>query len=264
MSAMKLYAEMINLDRARDRRELMRAELARAGISAEFFPAFDFKEHSADEVARYCRDQGPWGAFARSHQACTISHSLAWERFLESDADIALIMEDDIHISPDTGEWLRDLSWWPADADMVKIERWNDERVRVLLENGGVSHMGREVRKMLTRHMGAAGYMLNRRAAQVLLESRPFDMVIDHILFNMNASRAARALNIYQIVPALVRQGNEPQDTVAYMQLPEGVGGVAKLRREIRRGLYELALPASTWAKFLTRRARLYRIPYRE
>lgn len=261
---MKLHAEMINLARAADRRAHMRAEMARAGMTAEFHPAFDFKEHTLDEVHAYCRDEGPWGKFVHPHQACTISHSLAWERFLASDADLALIMEDDIHIAPETGAWLDDLSWWPADADIVKLERWNDERVRVLLEEGGATHRGRRIQKLLTRHMGAAGYIINRRAARALLAAKPFDMVIDHILFNMNVSKAARALTIYQVTPALIRQGNEPPARVGYMQRHATFTGWKKVKQEIRRGLYEVALPLSTYAKLITGRAKFRPVPYAE
>jgi len=261
---MKLYSEVINLASAQDRRDHMRAELSRAGVPGEFFPAFDYREHEAEEVHQYCLDDGPWGKFFQPHLACTISHSLAWDRFLASDADIALIMEDDIHISPETGKWLNDLSWWPEDADIVKIERQDDARLLVLLENKCTTYLGRKITRLLTRHTGAGGYLINRRTAQLLIASKPFNMPVDHILFNVSVSKIARALTLYQVTPALVMQGNEPPNQSDYIRPPPPQSGAWKLRQELRRGLYELAIPLSSWAKLLTGRARLQDIPYIE
>jgi len=260
---MKLYAEMINLGRAKDRRDHMTAELQSAGISADFFPAFDYTEHSDEETLSYCRPDGPWGVFPKPNMAATISHAQAWERFLASDATHCLIMEDDIFISPELREWLNDFSWWPEDADIVKLERWRSENQFVLLENlGHADHLGRQIRSVLSRHMGAAGYLLSRSAAKKLLASRPFGMVVDHILFNVNASAVSKKFRIYQIQPALVVQGNEPPNATFYMGERQRPKGKALLKQKLKRGYYELAYSPRTILKALSGKARTARISY--
>jgi glycosyl transferase family 25 len=261
---MSVYIEMINLGRAADRRAHMRPELARAGFAAAFHPAFDFTEHPEAEILTRCAREGPWGTFHISNMAATISHAQAWERFLASDATHCLILEDDIFISPDLGAWLADLDWWPPHADIVKLERWRsrNEAVKVLMEPPLATHKGRNIQRLLSRHMGAAGYMLSRAAATRLLAAQPFDMVIDHILFNLNASSATRGMQIFQIAPAMIVQGNEPVDSPFYMGARKRPTGVALLRQKLKRAWYEIAYPLSTMAKFATGRAKLTRVTF--
>lgn len=262
---MKLYTEMLNIERAKDRKALMLSELKTKNIEAQFFKAVDFKETKKDEILAECLPNGPWGQFHIQNMAATLSHSSAWERFLESDAEICFIMEDDIHISEDLELWLNDLSWWPDDADIIKLECWIEKlnkKGAILFENPGKRHLNRKVKRLLTRHMGAAGYLLTRKAAKRLLKSKPFDMVIDQMLFNINASKVAKKMKIYQIIPALIIQGNEPTKRVVYMENRKNASGFQLLRQELRRGLYEISVPIKTIFKFLIKKATFEKITY--
>ena len=262
MSQSSIHIEMTNLARAKDRRIHMRPEMARAGFDVTFHPAFDFTEHDEADILARCKREGPWGTFHTPNMAATITHAQAWERFLASDATHCLVMEDDIFIAPDLGAWLNDLDWWPADAEIVKLERWRSKSTKVLMEPPVTTHRGRNLQRLLSRHMGAAGYMLTRDAATKLLASQPFDMVIDHILFNTNASKMARSMRTYQITPAMIVQGNEPPESPFYMGERKRPKGMELLRQKLKRGYYELAYPLSTWVKLLTGKARLEHIPY--
>ena len=108
--------------------------------------------------------------------------------------------------------------------------------------------------------MGAAGYLLTRKSAEKLLKSKPFNMVIDQMLFNLNASKVAKNLNIYQIIPALIIQGNEPPERIVYMEQRANASGAALLKQEIRRGLYEISVPIKTFLKLLFRKAAFEKI----
>lgn len=259
---MKLHVEMINLARATERRDHMRAELAQARLTAAFHPAFDLRAHSREEMLEHCRAEGPWGVFNDSNMAITISHARVWERFLASDAELCLVMEDDVFIAPELGDWLDDLNWWPADADIVKLERWRARNLRILLQDVGRAHRGRALKRLLSRHVGAAGYMLTRKAAQALLAERPFALTIDNLLFNFNASPVARAMTVYQVTPALIVQGNEPPQLERNTPHRFRPTGAALLRQKLKRGYYEVAYPWSTLAKALTGKARLATVPY--
>lgn len=258
----QVYCEMINLHRAHDRRAHMKIELAQAGIEAEFHPAFDFKQSPMEVLQQRTKAEGPWGPFHTPNRAVTISHALAWERFLQTDASHCLIFEDDVFISPDLGEWMRDLSWWPEGADIVKFENWRSNKLKVLLDTKGSDFLGRKVSRMLSRHMGAAAYMLSRDAAKNLLRTEPFDMVVDHILFNINASRVAGAMRIYQVHPAMVEQGNEPPNGTIYMGQRIRPTGLALVRQKLKRGYYELAYPLSTVWQAITGSAKLVKVTF--
>lgn len=259
---MEVYSEMISLARATDRRAHMRAELDRVGVAAEFHPAYDYTEHDTAETLSRCRPEGPWGVFAIPNMAATISHANAWRRFLDSGASHGLFMEDDIHISPELRDWLADLSWWPEAADIVKFERWGDPRKLVLLEEPGQTHLGRQLKRILTRHMGAAGYMITRDIAARLVAAEPYDMVVDHVLFNLTASRVLKGTRLYQVAPAMIEQGNLPEGATFYMAERKRPSGWPLLRQRLRRAYYELAYPLSTWGSALTGRARFARVAF--
>ena len=263
---MKLYSEMLNIERAKDRKELMCGELKKKNIEAYFHKAVDYKDTKKEDILLECLQYGPWGQFHIQNMAATLSHSRAWERFLQSDADICFIMEDDIFISDDLERWLSDFSWWPVDADIIKLECWVEKLYKngaILFEKPGIKHLNRKVKRLLTRHMGAAGYLLTRSAAEKLLASKPFDMVIDQMLFNINASKVAKNMKIYQIIPALILQGNEPKKRTVYMGNRQNVSGIKLFKQELRRGLYEISVPFKTIIKFIVGKASFEKITYK-
>lgn len=259
---MTVYLEVINLAVSVDRRALMEAEFAAAGLVPNFFPAVHFRDVEPEELARYCLPHGPWGRTRPGHMATTISHMRAWQRFLETDCLHCAIFEDDVFVATELGRWFADMSWWPDDADMVKLEAWRRQGTSVLLRKPKSSVHGRQVRRLLTRHMGAAGYVITRDAARKLIEAQPYAMVIDHLLFNFNASRVAAGLRTYQIQPALVAQGNEPSGS-SRMDANESISRREYWMREARRAWLEIAHPLATYGKFLSGVARFEKVPYR-
>lgn len=262
MTAPKLHIEMINLARATLRRENMQLELAKAGVAAHFEPAFDISEHGEGALAPHCATDGPWGKLHPGNMACTLSHGLAWERFLASDADYCVVFEDDVFISTDMGAWLADMSWWPEDAQLVKLERWRGRSLKVLLDKDGPTHMDRQLRRMWSRHVGSAGYILNRAGAERMMAHRPFRLTIDNFLFNANASPAARGVTIYQVTPALVVQGNEPPDSQPSIPGRQKLTGLARWKQKLKRGYYEVAYPLPIIARYLTGQLQLEPVPY--
>ena len=59
---------------------------------------------------------------------------------------------------------------------------------------------------MLSRHTGAAAYILSREAAELLLRQTRFDLPVDHLLFNPNNSALFAQLAPWQLLPAIARQ----------------------------------------------------------
>jgi len=262
---MSVHVDMINLHRDTARRALAAETLEGVGLSVSFVPAVDFVETGLEDLLRECKPEGPWGVFKAQDMAGTLSHARAWERFLATDATHCLILEDDVFIARDIALWLDDLQWWPPGADIVKLERWRSQQNMTLavLEKPAVTHRHRAVSRLLSRHVGAAGYILTRSAAEHLLNVRPFDITIDNLLFNFNASRIARRMKIYQMNPAMVQQGNEPpQDGARRPQTRHRPKGWPRIRQHLRRAYHEIAYPLPTIWKVLTGRARLTKITY--
>jgi glycosyl transferase family 25 len=94
---------VINLDRRPDRMAAMDAQMRRLGLAYRRTAAIDGADPDA-EVARV--DQ--WRFVlnqkkrpVRSELACAGSHRKVWQDFLNSDAELALVLEDDVTIASD-------------------------------------------------------------------------------------------------------------------------------------------------------------------
>lgn len=234
---------IISLRRSMDRRVVMTEEMEKSGLVARFFDALDAAEIGRDGLTKRCKTAGRWGMLRQHDMACTLSHIDALKQFLAGAAPYCLMMEDDIFISSDLPTWLEDMSWWPADADVVKIDKSRKDNGWIVMGPVAVSHGGRDVRRLQSRHMGCAGYLVSRKGAEKIVSHQPLDMPIDHLIFNMNASPLSRKLVIYQVNPTLIKQGNERPvaKLLPYTEAKEfREKGMKYIRREIRRGFYEV------------------------
>jgi len=135
-------------------------------------------------------------------------------------------------------------NWIPADALVVKLEHYGPAGQRVLLT--GMRAVGEdfELGRMLSRHTGAAAYILSRGAAEILLRQTRFDLPVDHLLFNPNNSRLFASLSPWQLVPAIARQ----EEFVGVKSDIEGTRkglrafGLSYAKRELVRFGYDLKL----------------------
>lgn len=253
---------LIGLERATGRARLMAQELQKAGLSATRINAVDCDAATREEFLRECRSEGPWGYFHTKDMACTLSHAKAWEAVVASGAEQALVLEDDVFLSPELADWLNDASWWPEDADIVRFERWRSTKLYLALERKSSSHLGRELRLMHSRHPGGAAYALTRQAAEHFLAQKPYDITLDGLLFNPSASPAARQVNVYQVVPAMVEQGNEAPGEIQMGAPRARPTGWPLVRQKIRRGIAEISSGLRTMANLVLGRATLQKITY--
>lgn len=251
-----LETRVIHLARATARRTLMEAECARVALSPVAWDAVDAGDASNAARIDAMPDFGPWGRMGGHAKGCLLSHRDALTAFLAGPASHALILEDDVFLADDLPLWTATLGWWPAGAAVVKLERWRDDSLRVLLDGAPQVHSGRQLHRMRSRHSGTGGYIINRAGATRVLASDKNDLPIDHLLFNPLISAVARDLATWQVVPALIAQGNEPKQTI-----PTARRTTKPLGLKITRGLAELrallALP-----RLLTGRAALHRIAW--
>jgi glycosyl transferase family 25 len=197
---------MINLNRRPDRLAAMTARAKELNLSFERVEAVDAAAMEPEALDQWFEDNGPLGEIPRGDKACLLSHRLAWERFLATGDSHAVFLEDDVLLSGAAGELLRDDSWIPAYVAVVKLEHYGPSGQRVLLS--GLRPVAPDFRigRMLSRHTGAAAYILSRRVAEFLLCQSRFALPVDHLLFNPNNSSLFAALNPMQLVPAIARQ----------------------------------------------------------
>lgn len=199
---MRMY--LINLARRPDRLAAMQAQAGALPLTR--IEAVDAASADAAQVDGWFAKKGPLGEIPRGDKCCLLSHRLAWETFVASGDANAVFLEDDVRLSPSAATLLAGDGWIPASVPVVKLEHYGPPGQRVLLND--LRPVGEDftLGRMLSRHTGAAAYILSRDAARVLLDEKRFDLPVDHLLFNPNNSALFAALSPWQLVPAIARQ----------------------------------------------------------
>jgi glycosyl transferase family 25 len=102
---------LINLPQSCERLALASAELTKAGISFERVDAVDGRRLQGEELARFGLGwrKRYFQTLRPGEIGCYLSHLRALERFLASDHEIALIVEDDLHIASDAARCIHEL-----------------------------------------------------------------------------------------------------------------------------------------------------------
>ena len=254
---------LINLARRRDRLDAMAAQLGALGVNFTRIEALDAGTALESEVEEWFDAGGPLGVLPRGDKCCTLSHRRAWEAFVESGAPHAVVLEDDVVLTPGSAALLRDGDWIAPDIGLVKLEQYGPPDQRILIGNPTEVATGYNIARLHSRHTGAAAYVISRGAAQMLLGGvRRYALPVDHLLFNPNNSPVCEALGPWQLMPAIAKQ----QQFVGEKSDIEGwrVGmrdwSWTFIRRELIRAGYELRLaPRQLWS-LLRGKTRLVRI----
>jgi glycosyl transferase family 25 len=255
---------LINLARRPDRLAAMRDAAARLGLTLGRIEALDAR--TAGPLADQFDDAGPLGEIPRGDKACLLSHRAAWEAFLAGGEAYAAVLEDDVILSASAGRFLQNTDWIPPGTELVKLEHYGPPGQSVLLSDfqdvRGAGTQKFRLARMRSRHTGAAAYVLSRRAAEILLAERRFNVAVDHLLFNPNNSRLFARLSPWQLLPAVARQ----EEFVGAASDIEGtrVGlrkwSLSYVKRELIRFGYDLKLLPGQLALAISGKARFTRI----
>jgi glycosyl transferase, family 25 len=237
MSLMRTY--LINLTRRPDRLAAMTRQAG--GVDLERVEAVDARTTEPGALDRWFAPGGPLGEIPKGDKACLLSHRLAWQQFLATPDRHAVFLEDDVRLSPGAPGLLADDSWIPAEAAVVKLEHYGPQGQRVLLRDLHPVQSGFQLGRMLSRHTGAAAYILSRGAAEILLAQTRFDLPVDHLLFNPNNSALFAKLAPWQLVPAIARQEDAKSD-IEHSRAGLRRFGWTYARRELVRFGYDLRL----------------------
>ena len=181
-----LQTWVINLDRAPERMAGIGARLQALGLPYTRLPAVDARaltpeQHAALDEAAYCRQHGMTPLLGEL--GCYLSHIEVMRAFLASKGQFALVLEDDVGLSPALPAVLQGLMQHPAHWDVVKlsaVHRGTPQPVLALPE-------GHQLAVMLSRVTGSSAYLMNRRAAEAWLGLRdpavsllPMQLPYDH------------------------------------------------------------------------------------
>lgn len=178
----EIQTYLINLNRAPERLSQMAAKLSAAGLTFERVSAVDGKE-IVFPTAEFDEAAYTWLHGRRKNPAevgCYLSHIACARKLLASEADHALILEDDLEFPDDLMDILQAAIDTRRDWDLLRLSSVNGGRkfpVRKMTSK-------RSLAISLTREKGSGAYLLNRRAARWFVESLvpmylPFDIAFD-------------------------------------------------------------------------------------
>lgn len=190
-SRTRLAVYLINMDSAPDRLAAMRDKLARAGLPfrritgidgrALTFPIPEFSERSYRLL--HGRRTSP------AEIGCYLSHVACAREFLAGDADLALILEDDVSFSGDFLDMLDRAAEQRALWNLLRLSTVNRGRKFPVRALGN----GRSLAVALTREKGAGAYVVDRRAAQwIATDLLPMRLAFD-IAFDLEYLAGLRA-----------------------------------------------------------------------
>ena len=226
---MRPLAFVINLDRCRERWELITENLDRIGLEATRVAAIDkalLQDHPATR------------RLGVGHVACLQSHCKAMTAFLDTDAPAALILEDDAEVGGAVPDLIRDIDWWPDGHGLVKLDCFSFNGGRTWLGRPvGCTSDGRELRPIMRGHVGACGYLIDRFTAEEVVRTCADGFIpIDTLLFHLIDSPLARRASPLQAVPCAIRP--RPREQVGSFTGPGRVRGKQRWKpsRVIRWG----------------------------
>ncbi len=175
---------MINLDRAPERLARISAQLQRLQLPYTRLAAVDARALTPAQKALLDEP-----AFQRKHGmtpvpgelGCYLSHVAVMRAFLASQAEFALVLEDDVLLQASLPAVLQGLMNNPERWDVAKLSAVHRGTPQPYLEVAP----GHQLAVMLSRCTGSSAYLMNRRAAMAYLREPggllPMQLPYDHV-----------------------------------------------------------------------------------
>jgi glycosyl transferase family 25 len=191
----KITTYVINMDQAKDR--LLHIESGLGGLNIPFvrqpgvvgidlhFPSENFSAWSY----KYLHGR----QWAPRELGCYLSHMECLKKFIASDADYALILEDDVSIHQDLVKLIDSAMDFRSEWNMLRLSTVNRGKWWSVRDLGN----GSSLAVCLTREKGAGGYLVDRKAAmQMIKHLLPMRLAWD-IAFDLEWLLGFKTLGIY-------------------------------------------------------------------
>lgn len=188
---MRLPVLLINLDRAVDRCNFMKTQLAAAGLhNVTRISAVDGRTVGRVPEYRPHEWRSRW-ELTPGELGCFLSHRTAWKQVVASQ-EVTVILEDDILLCSQFGETIDAVAGRLGGKDLVKLD-WLDMPIR----RGALpaNDSGVELSSLLQPVPSSAAYVLTPEAAEVLLHrSQAFCDTVDDFIFSQQ-----KHLSLFQL-----------------------------------------------------------------
>lgn len=190
---------VINVDSKTARMERMRAVLQELSLPIERIRAL-----TPDELpVKYSFSPIFNRALSVPELSCFYSHMEAWGKIANGCAPFALVLEDDVVLSPKVVPFLENLKQSTLNFDIIRLE--HPQKGETFLTDKIEEIGGFEVGHLLSKAMCAAALVISKEGARKLLQLSKPVLPIDELLFNYYSSIFSQ-LNIFQTVDVLAWQ----------------------------------------------------------
>ena len=131
---------------------------------------------------------------------CLRSHMLAWERIIEANKSLGLVMEDDLHLSPRLPMLLAQIKLDMNEVGILKLEASPESINIVRRQEFFVDPYS--AHKLIGLHSGTGAYLINKKTAEVLYQRcMNAKIPVDLALFDPKQPYNSGIL-IMQLIPA--------------------------------------------------------------
>ena len=236
------------------RRAVISERLAKQTITPTFIDAVNGRTLSDAEKQQYL-DPNRQNWLPRQLSAgalgCSLAHIKAWQALIASDADCALILEDDAVLSDEAAPILNKLTGRSHQFDIITLHHYK-RRPRHKIEQLSSGH---ELSVVRYNQIGAIAYLISRQAAMRLIkEVLPISFELD-VYMNRWWQHGVSNMLIYP--PIAAEDGRE--SSIGYRQQePEWPNDtpILKLKRRLNRALDSTKKRLGFWTYLNTRRKR--------
>jgi glycosyl transferase family 25 len=190
---------IINLDRRPDRLKDITEVFKRSNI--------EFMRVSAVDGKEYAKTLDDWKySLTPPEVGCFYSHIKCFELIAAGCDEYGVVFEDDVILSRHASYYLNDISWIPADADIIKLETTSENKKVRLVDIQSLPVGGVKIARLRSMHCGTGAYIISKRMAQLIINriSSP-TLPIDVLLF-MPGPGPLTDLEVYQLTPAICKQ----------------------------------------------------------
>jgi len=202
---MKIVIFIMNPDKNFERRIALSNLLEKMPFKFEFMSINDDKELTPDSIGKNHDSKRTIDALgrdlSRGELASTLNHLLCFKRFINSENDIAIILEDDADFVVD--EFIRVIELLKKIFDEKKSEVYLLTPVISYLNNNS-KYLNEDYKIVeVVKSLDSAGYIVNRETAAKLLSanSKAWFIMDDWVRYKRYAN-----VNIYAIVPSIIIQ----------------------------------------------------------
>lgn len=180
---MQVY--LVNMDRSKERLEIMSQRLAALGINFERVPAVDGSKLADTEKKQITAPNWRYPyVLTPGEVGCFLSHKKCWQKLIDSNDDWALVLEDDSFFHQKAKEYFESTHWIPSEVQLIQFSYAIDTTYSdktITLPNG--CHL---VRVKYSSPCGTYAYMISREAAlKALSMSNKIEGPIDNFMFGL-------------------------------------------------------------------------------